>query len=112
MPPSQLKRLKSSLREKGVLGPQKPKKVKKQQKRDGGFSDQQAKRNAAIAAIRQDLNPFDVKVLARPKKFEATTIKREKAGSQKAALGRPGVTKSMGEETVSYLQFANTKICC
>ena len=112
MPPSQLKRLKSSLREKGVLGPQKSKKVKKQQKRDGGFSDQQARRNAAIAAIRQDLNPFDVKVLARPKKFEATTIRRGKVESQKSPEGRPGVSKSMGEETVSCSQFANTMVHC
>lgn len=106
MPPSQLKRLKSSLREKGILGPQKPKKAKKREKRDGGSSDQQARRNAAIATIRQDLNPFDVKVLARPKKFEATTANGAKSELGKSAMGRPGISKSMGEETVSHLQWA------
>lgn len=107
MPPSQLKRLKSSLHEKGILGPQKSKKVKKQQKRDGRSSDQATRRASALAAIREDMNPFDVKVSARPKKFEATTLKGSRAANNKSAVGRPGVSKSMGEEAVRYFHIMN-----
>jgi nucleolar protein 14 len=99
MPPSQLKRLKASLHEKGILGPQKSKKVKKQQKRNGLSADQQARRKAALSAIREEMNPFDVKVSARPQKFEATSLKNSKAGA--ANVGRPGVAKSTAEETVN-----------
>jgi nucleolar protein 14 len=92
MPPSQLKRLKSSLREQGIVGPQKSKKQKKNQKTS---ADQHARKAAALASIREVANPFDFKHLARPKKFEYATNKPQDGGN---VLGRPGVTKSQGEE--------------
>jgi nucleolar protein 14 len=95
MPPSQLKRLKASLREQGITGPQKGKKEKKSRKGDN--ADQRAKKAAALASIRESFNPFEFKTLARPKKFEVVTNRPE----NKVVLGRPGVTKSHGEETVS-----------
>lgn len=97
MPPSQLKRLKASLREQGIVGPQKSKKEKKRSGKDG--AQRAAQRNAALARIRDSFNPFEVKAAARPDKFESTSL--QKANAKKTPLGRPGVTKSMGEETVS-----------
>ncbi|EON64171.1 hypothetical protein W97_03401 [Coniosporium apollinis CBS 100218] len=94
MPPSQLKRLKTSLREQGITGPQKSKK-QKQRDRNGANADQRVQRTAALAGIRESFNPFEVKVLARPRKFETTT-NRPTHGRQ--AVGRPRVTKSLGEE--------------
>ncbi|KAF2753262.1 Nop14-like protein [Pseudovirgaria hyperparasitica] len=99
MPPSQLKRLKTSLHEKGILGPQKSKKQKKNQSKNGENEFGRAKRNAALAEIREVFNPFDVKALARPKKFEATTLNRSKTKGNDGIIGRPGVTKGFGEET-------------
>ncbi|ORY09443.1 nucleolar protein 14, partial [Clohesyomyces aquaticus] len=94
MPPSQLKRLKASLREQGITGPSKSKKQKKARQNDN--SDARAKQAAALASIRESFNPFEFKTLARPKKFEYTTNRPQDA---KKVLGRPGVSKSMGEET-------------
>lgn len=93
MPPSQLKRLKASLREQGIVGPQNSKKQKKNQRLN---ADQHAQRSAALASIREAANPFDFKHLARPKKFEYATNRPE---DKKTVLGRPAVTKSLGEET-------------
>ncbi|KAF2270599.1 Nop14-like protein [Lojkania enalia] len=94
MPPSQLKRLKASLREQGITGPQKSKKQKKQQRISR--AEQHALKAAALASIRKASNPFDFKHPARPRKFEYTTSRPDDANK---ALGRPGVTKSQGEET-------------
>ncbi|KAF2791561.1 Nop14-like protein [Melanomma pulvis-pyrius CBS 109.77] len=93
MPPSQLKRLKASLREQGITGPQKSKKQKKSQNKNADHRAQQA---AALTSIRESFNPFEFKALSRPKKFEYTTNRPQDA---KKVLGRPGVTKSLGEET-------------
>lgn len=95
MPPSQLKRLKASLREQGIIGQQKSKKEKKNQKPN---ADQRAQKAVALAAIREASNPFDFKALARPKKFEYAT-NRPQDSKKVQVLGRPGVTKSLGEET-------------
>ncbi|GME64648.1 hypothetical protein BKCO1_3500083 [Neofusicoccum parvum] len=97
MPPSQLKRLKASLREKGIVGPQKSKKEKKRGGKDG--ADRAAQRNAALAGIRDSFNPFEVKAAARPEKFESTSLDKARGKAGKGVLGRPGVTKSAGEET-------------
>ncbi|KAF2187769.1 Nop14-like protein [Zopfia rhizophila CBS 207.26] len=95
MPPSQLKRLKASLREQGITRPQKSKKLKqKNQKNDN--ADERAKKNTALADIREGLNPFEFKAPARPKKFDYVTNRPQDG---KKVLGRPGVTKSHGEET-------------
>ncbi|KZM21889.1 small-subunit processome [Ascochyta rabiei] len=91
MPPSQLKRLKASLRDQGLTGPQKSKKEKKAQSKSAAH---QAQKASALASIRESFNPFEFKHLSRPQKFEyATTNAKPKV------LGRPGVTKSAGEET-------------
>jgi nucleolar protein 14 len=92
MPPSQLKRLKSSLREQGITGPQKSKKQKKNQNKS---EESRAQRHSALASIRESFNPFEFKHLARPKKFEYVS---NNAADTKRVLGRPGVTKSQGEE--------------
>ncbi|KAF2468235.1 Nop14-like protein [Lindgomyces ingoldianus] len=89
-----LEALLSSLREQGITGPQKSKKQKKARQNDN--SDARAQRAAVLAGIRESFNPFEYKTLSRPKKFEYTTNKPQDA---KKVLGRPGVTKSQGEET-------------
>ncbi|KAH0013941.1 Nop14-like protein, partial [Aureobasidium melanogenum] len=91
MPPSQLKRLKASLRDQGVTGPQKSKKQKQQDRR--GNNDSRVQRNAALQQIRDSFNPFEIKANNRPAKFQSFT-----AHPKKDAILRPGVTKSMGEE--------------
>ncbi|KAI4853866.1 Nop14-like protein, partial [Aureobasidium sp. EXF-8846] len=91
MPPSQLKRLKTSLREQGVTGPQKSKKQKAQDRK--GTTDSRVQRNAALQQIRDSFNPFEIKANNRPAKFQSLT-----AHPKKAAVLRPGVTRSMGEE--------------
>ena len=94
MPPSQLKRLKASLRDQGITGPQKSKKQKKAQPKN---ADQAAKKAAALASIRESFNPFEFKHLSRPKKHEYVSNNPQDAKAK--ILGRPGVTKSQGEET-------------
>ncbi|KAL4872177.1 hypothetical protein BDV12DRAFT_151400 [Aspergillus spectabilis] len=93
MPPSQLKQLKSSLRETGVLGPQKSKKEKRQNAKTG--ANARAQRESALSAIRDRFNPFEIRTMSRTK-FEVTT----RDGNSRAAATsfRPGVTKSLGEE--------------
>ncbi|KAF2218044.1 hypothetical protein CERZMDRAFT_6600, partial [Cercospora zeae-maydis SCOH1-5] len=99
MPASQLKRLKQSLRESGVTGPQKSKKQKKQI----ASSKDQTRRNdraAALQNIRDSFNPFELKATnSRPAKFEhASASNGAGTGKYKAVLHRPGVSKSAGEE--------------
>jgi len=95
MPPSQLKRLKASLREQGITGPQKSKKQKKQQ--HGANVDQRVQRQAALQGIRDSFNPFEIQAPSRPAKFETTT-RETMNGKPIRPVGRPGVSKSMGEE--------------
>ncbi|KAF1946249.1 nucleolar protein-like protein 14 [Clathrospora elynae] len=93
MAPSQLKRLKASLREQGITGPQKSKKQKKSQSKS---ADHHAQKASALASIRESFNPFEFKHLARPEKFEY--VSAQPANAPKKILGRPGVMKSKGEE--------------
>lgn len=90
MAPSQLKQLKASLREHGVLGPQKSKKQKKATSKD---AQKRLQRNAALEGIRERFNPFEVKASARKEKFEVASAK-----NLKPIVGRPGVTRGLGEE--------------
>ncbi|ETI25809.1 hypothetical protein G647_02585 [Cladophialophora carrionii CBS 160.54] len=90
MAPSQLKQLKASLRENGVLGPQKS---KKQRKSAGKDAQKRAQRNAALDDIRERFNPFEVKAPARKAKYDFVNGK-----NVKPAVGRPGVTRGLGEE--------------
>ncbi|KAL4813364.1 nucleolar protein 14 [Aspergillus spinulosporus] len=95
MPPSQLKQLKASLRDTGLLGPQKSKKQKRQNAKTGANDQNRAKREIALNAIRERFNPFEIRTVSRSK-FDVTT----RDGGAKSASGnfRPGVTKSLGEE--------------
>ncbi|KAL9086191.1 MAG: hypothetical protein Q9165_007256 [Trypethelium subeluteriae] len=97
MPASQLKRLKASLRDQGITGPQKSKKQKKQA-RQGATSDRKVQRNHTLENIRTNFNPFDVKSATRPRKFDVTTNQSAASKNGRVVLGRPGVSKSAGEE--------------
>lgn len=96
MPASQLKRLKASLREQGVIGPQQSKKQKNKTAKDERARDEKRlKRGAALESIREQFNPFQFKTNARGPKFAVTTDKPDK---KKGILGRPGMAKALGEE--------------
>ncbi|KAL8944168.1 MAG: hypothetical protein Q9216_000592 [Gyalolechia sp. 2 TL-2023] len=98
MPPSQLKSLKSSLREQGITGPQKSKKQKKQASKNGGFRDARIQRIAALEGIREQFNPFEIRAPARPSKHDIASHKTLAGKGAKGAVARLGTTKSLGEE--------------
>lgn len=106
MPPSQLKRLKASLREQGLVGPQKSKKQKKQETRNGANSDKRVNRATALTGIREQFNPFEIKTSARGPKFDVTSPHTMSGKVSKSVKARPGVTKGLGEETVSTRHWA------
>ncbi|OOQ84603.1 putative rRNA maturation protein (Nop14) [Penicillium brasilianum] len=108
MPPSQLKQLKASLRESGVVGPQQSKKQKRQNAKSGVAAQNRNQRNASLQAIRDRFNPFEIRPTATRSKFEATT---RDDNSKKATGRRPGVTKSLGEERrrATLLQEMNSR---
>ena len=99
MPGSQLKRLKASLHERGILGPQNSRKQKKQAGKSGTLRDSRIARNAALEEIREQFNPFEAKLSARGSKYQVADGVG-KNGSN--VVARPGVTKGLGEETVSF----------
>lgn len=90
MAPSQLKQLKQSLRDHGVLGPQKSKKQRKSTAKD---ALKRLQRNTALEGIRERFNPFEVRAPARKEKYEVASAK-----ASKPSIGRPGVTRGLGEE--------------
>ena len=96
MPASQLKRLKTSLREQGVTGPQKSKKQKKELK--GRSGQERVDRNVAMQQIRDSFNPFEMRQASRPAKFQSASLQPAKTGRYKDILHRPGVSKSAGEQ--------------
>jgi nucleolar protein 14 len=95
MPPSQLKRLKASLREQGIIGPQQSKKQKKHNAQNGVTKEKRVHRTVALNGIREQFNPFEFKALSRKPKFEVTT-----EHAAKSVIRRPGVQKSQEEEMV------------
>ena len=99
MPPSQLKRLKTSLREKGVLGKQKSKKQTQLEIKNGSAKDGRIQRNAALQGIREQFNPFDIRAPARAK-HEVTNSRTARGTVADGVVGRPGITKGLGEEKV------------
>lgn len=109
MPPSQLKRLKSSLRDSGIVGPQKSKKQKKQAIKNGSFREGRIQRNAALQHIRDQFNPFEIKAPVRDK-YDFATNKSVGGKFTKGAVGRPGVTKGLGEEKVWFLETSRSEI--
>lgn len=90
MAPSQLKQLKQSLRDHGVLGPQKSKKQRKSTAKD---AQKRLQRNAALEGIRDRFNPFEVKAPARKEKYQIASSR-----VSKSSIDRPGVTRGLGEE--------------
>jgi nucleolar protein 14 len=100
MPPSQLKRLKASLREQGILGPQQSKKQQKQKAQNGASKDKRVPRSEALDTIRDQFNPFEYKWSKAPR-FEATSIKNPGGKEGKGAVvGRPSARKSLDAERV------------
>lgn len=97
MPPSQLKQLKASLRDSGVVRPQQSKKQKRQNAKSGASAQDRNQRNAALQAIRDRFNPFEIKPSSTRSKFDAATRDGNSASNVRS---RPGVTKSLGEERV------------
>lgn len=98
MPPSQLKKLKNSLREKGVVGQQKSKRQKKRASKDGSGRDERAQRSAALQSIREQFNPFETRMLIR-EKHDVAISKGDKV-AKNLVVRRPGVTRGLGEENV------------
>ncbi len=98
---SQLKRLKASLREQGIIGPQQSKKQKKKNAQESPVKNQRRlQRTEALESIREQFNPLQFKMNARGPKFEVTTNRIPTASALRGIKGRPGVTMSQGEEKV------------
>lgn len=99
---SQLKRLKASLKENGVIGPQRSKKEKKKNAQDLKANDvKRLKRGETLDSIREQFNPFQFQTNSRNPKFEVTTLKPAAGNAAMRIAGRPGVAKSLGEQRVS-----------
>lgn len=102
---SQLKRLKAALREQGVIGPQKSKKQKRQNaQNDKSVAEKRLQKTEALASIREQFNPFDLKHNARGAKFEVTTNRPVSARTARGVNGRPGLSKSVAEQRVGRPQ--------
>ncbi|CAK7215238.1 nucleolar complex protein 14 [Sporothrix curviconia] len=109
---SQLKRLKASLLDQGIIGPQKSKKQKKQAAEEAranqaagrGYGttsngDKRLKKSAALETIREQFNPFQFKMNARGPKFPVTSLKNAHVPeSLRGIKGRPTVSLSRAEE--------------
>ncbi|KAH9883254.1 Nop14-like protein [Xylariomycetidae sp. FL2044] len=96
---SQLKRLKASLREQGVIGPQQSKKQKRRNAQDGkANTNKRLQKAAALDSIREQFNPFDFKHNARGPKFEVTSNRPATGQAARGIQGRPGDAKAVGEE--------------
>lgn len=95
MAPSQLKQLKSSLREKGIVGPHQSKKQKRKAAKSGTAASDRVKRNVALQGLREQFNPFELRAPARPAKFDVTS-----RANTEPDRHRPGVTRALGEERV------------
>ncbi|KAH8603096.1 nucleolar protein 14 [Bisporella sp. PMI_857] len=109
MPPSQLKRLKASLREQGIVGPQKSKKQKKQNAQNGANNEKRIHRTEALNAIRDQFNPFEYRWSKGPK-FEATSMKGSN-GTKGGIIGRSHVGKTRAEDNnISYAMANRRKV--
>ncbi|CAK7266094.1 nucleolar complex protein 14 [Sporothrix epigloea] len=109
---SQLKRLKASLLDQGIIGPQKSKKQKKQAAEEAranqaagrGYGttnsgEKRLKKSVALDTIREQFNPFQFKMNARGPKFPVTSLKNAQIPeSLRGIKGRPTVSLSRAEE--------------
>jgi len=101
MPASQLKRLKASLREQGIIGPQQSKKQKKKKAQDEPQKDEKRlRKSAALENIRESFNPFQFKMNARGPKFQVTTNRPQSENAKRGIKGRPGLAVSASEKRV------------
>lgn len=106
---SQLKRLKASLREQGITGPQQSKKQRRKNAEQGkARNDKRLQRGVVLEGIREQFNPFDLKHAARGPKFDVTTNRVATGDAAKGIRGRPGVARAVGEERVGFI----TAHCC
>ncbi|CCC67955.1 hypothetical protein NCAS_0A13970 [Naumovozyma castellii] len=85
---SQLKNLKATLKAAGLTGQTNVKKNKKNSKRQPKAYDREEKARV-IANIREQFNPFEVKMARN---------KRREGGPSSVAVGKPGISKQIGEE--------------
>ncbi|KAI0125946.1 nucleolar protein 14 [Xylariales sp. AK1849] len=99
MPGSQLKRLKASLREQGVIGPQQSKKQRKRNAEEARANgDKRLDKRTKLEGIREQFNPFDLKHNVRGPKFQVTTNRPATGNAAKGIQGRPSEAKTAGEE--------------
>lgn len=92
---SQLKRLKASLREQGITGPQQSKKQRRKNAQDErARNEKRLQRGVVLEGIREQFNPFDLKHAARGPKFDVTTSRP----ATSSIKGRPGQAKAASEE--------------
>lgn len=111
MAPSQLKRLKASLREQGVIGPQQSKKQKRKNAQDQkAGNEKRLHKSAVLENLREQFNPFQFKLNARGPKFEATSNQPATARTFNGINGRPGVSKAAGEEKVGS-PYSSMLVC-
>ncbi|KAM5351668.1 hypothetical protein ACJ41O_004391 [Fusarium nematophilum] len=95
---SQLKRLKASLREQGIVGPQQSKKQKRRIAQDErARGEKRLQRGVVLEGIREQFNPFDLKHAKGPK-FEVTSNRPTTSGLTGSIKGRPGQAKAASEE--------------
>ena len=94
---SQLKRLKASLRDQGIVGPQQSKKQKRKAAEDvRGRNEKRLQRGVVLDGIREQFNPFDLKHAKGPK-FEVTS---NRPATNSKIKGRPGEARAAAEENV------------
>ncbi|EPS44656.1 hypothetical protein H072_1344 [Dactylellina haptotyla CBS 200.50] len=83
--PSQLKRLRESLKTAGVIGqPQKSKKAKKRARQNKSGHDARLSKEAALESIREEFNPFELK--QTKEKFSVTGGRKVKGSRRKTLL--------------------------
>ncbi|KAH8676303.1 nucleolar protein 14 [Xylariales sp. PMI_506] len=95
---SQLKRLKASLREQGIIGPQQSKKQRKKTADERAKGDKRLDKRTKLESIREQFNPFDLKHNVRGPKFEVTTNRPATGNAAKGIHGRPSEARTAGEE--------------
>ncbi|ODV87356.1 hypothetical protein CANARDRAFT_26759 [[Candida] arabinofermentans NRRL YB-2248] len=86
---SQLKQLKATLKSAGLTGQTNQKKKGKKHAQKTPNETRRADKEELLSKIREQFNPFDVKV---------TRNKRADAMEKKRTVGKPGISKQIGEE--------------
>ena len=107
---SQLKRLKATLREQGIVGPQQSKKQKRRAAQDErARNEKRLQRGVVLDGIREQFNPFDLKHAARGPKFDVTTNRPATGSAARGIKGRPGEAKAASEARVSFKDESHEK---